>query len=218
MRSPIPRSGRLLVCRAVQREPVPLAAGRAAVSTAGLVDRRRAEVGAARDAFAAELGAAGVETVPSQANFVLVQLGVDDGPVYEGLLGQGVLVRAGATVGLPGYIRVTMAPAPLMRAATREIVAALEPGMTPGLDTAARVMARANKLAACTERPGGITRRYGTPALVAARGLLDGWMRAAGMTTRVDRVGNLIGSTAAGGARPVIVVGSRFDTVVDAGR
>jgi allantoate deiminase len=79
-------------------------------------------------------------------------------------------------------------------------------------------MARADELAACTERPGEITRRYGTPALVAARGLLDGWMRAAGMTTRVDRVGNLIGSTATGGARPVIVVGSHFDTVVDAGR
>jgi histidinol-phosphate/aromatic aminotransferase/cobyric acid decarboxylase-like protein len=47
--------------------------------------------------------------------------------VYERLLGRGILVRAGATVGLPGYIRVTMAPAPLMRAATREIVAALDP-------------------------------------------------------------------------------------------
>jgi len=124
-----PQVGRLLN---VVQEPfnvnrVALAAGRAAVSTAGLVDRRRAEVGAARDAFAAELAAAAIETVPSQANFVLVRLGVDDGTVYERLLGKGILVRAGATVGLPGYIRVTMAPAPLMRAATREIVAALDP-------------------------------------------------------------------------------------------
>ncbi|MEP6641561.1 MAG: M20 family metallo-hydrolase, partial [Gaiellales bacterium] len=90
--------------------------------------------------------------------------------------------------------------------------------MTAALDAAARVMARADELAACTERPGEITRRYGTPALLAARGLLDGWMRAAGMTTRVDRVGNLIGSTAAREDRPAFVIGSHFDTVVDAGR
>ena len=89
--------------------------------------------------------------------------------------------------------------------------------MTAALDTAARVMARADELAACTERPGEITRRYGTSALLEARGLLDGWMRAAGMTTRVDRVGNLIGATATGD-RPAFVIGSHFDTVVDAGR
>jgi allantoate deiminase len=90
--------------------------------------------------------------------------------------------------------------------------------MTAALDTAARVMARADELAACTERPGEITRRYGTPALLEARGLLDGWMRAAGMTTRVDLVGNLVGATAAGEDRPAFVIGSHFDSVVDAGR
>jgi allantoate deiminase len=90
--------------------------------------------------------------------------------------------------------------------------------MTAALDAAARVMARADELAACTERPGEITRRYGTPALLEARGLLDGWMQAAGMTTRVDRVGNLIGATATGDDRTVFVIGSHFDTVVDAGR
>jgi hypothetical protein len=45
-------------------------------------------------------------------------------------------------------------------------------------------MARADELAACTERLGEITRRYGTEAFLSARTLLDGWMRAAGMTTR----------------------------------
>jgi histidinol-phosphate aminotransferase len=124
-----PQVGRLLN---VVQEPfnvnrVALAAGRAAVSTPDLVPRRRAEVAAARDAFATELSAAGIETVPSQANFVLIRLGVDDGPVYERLLGKGILVRGGETVGLPGHLRVTMGPAPLMRAAAREIVAALEP-------------------------------------------------------------------------------------------
>ena len=82
---------------------------------------------------------------------------------------------------------------------------------------AARAMARADELAACTERPGEITRRYGTPALVAGRDLLEAWMLEAGMRTRVDRAGNLIG-TLAQGNRPGIVIGSHFDTVVDAGR
>jgi allantoate deiminase len=90
--------------------------------------------------------------------------------------------------------------------------------MTAAVDTAARVMERADELAACTERPGEITRRYGTAALLEARGLLDGWMQAAGMATRVDRVGNLIGATEAGDDRTVFVIGSHFDTVVDAGR
>jgi allantoate deiminase len=83
---------------------------------------------------------------------------------------------------------------------------------------AARVMQRADALAACSERPGEITRRYGTPALVAARDLLEEWMRTAGMTTRVDRVGNLIGTLAGQPPRPAIVIGSHFDTVIDAGR
>jgi len=82
---------------------------------------------------------------------------------------------------------------------------------------AARAMARADELAACSERPGEITRRYGTPALVAGRDLLEAWMLEAGMRTRVDRAGNLIG-TLGQGDRPGIVMGSHFDTVVDAGR
>jgi allantoate deiminase len=85
-------------------------------------------------------------------------------------------------------------------------------------DAAARVMARADALAACTERPGEITRRYGTAALVEARGLLEGWMQAAGMATAVDRVGNLIGHAAPDGTGTRILIGSHFDTVVDAGR
>jgi allantoate deiminase len=78
-------------------------------------------------------------------------------------------------------------------------------------------MARADELTACSERPGEITRRYGTPALVAARDLLEAWMLEAGMRTRVDRAGNLIG-TMGNDDRPGIVIGSHFDTVVDAGR
>jgi allantoate deiminase len=43
-------------------------------------------------------------------------------------------------------------------------------------------------------------------------------MRAAGLTTRVDRVGTLIGSLGGPGERPGLAIGSHFDTVIDAGR
>ena len=91
-----------------------LAAGRAAVGLDGFLVRRRAEVAAARDALREALAGHGLVAHPSQANFVLVELGVDDGPVCDALLARGVLVRPGKSVGLPGTARVTVAPAPLM--------------------------------------------------------------------------------------------------------
>jgi histidinol-phosphate aminotransferase len=110
---------------------VALAAGRAAVATPGFVATRRAEVAAAREVLGQELEAAGLEVVPSQANFVLVRIGVDDEPVCERLLRRGFLVRSGQSVGLPGYVRLTVAPEPVMRAAARELVAALQPAAEP---------------------------------------------------------------------------------------
>jgi histidinol-phosphate aminotransferase len=91
-----------------------LAAGLAAVGLDGFLPRRRAEVAAARDALRAALDSHGLVSHPSHANFVLVELGVDDGPVCEALLARGVLVRPGTGLGLPGTARVTVAPAPLM--------------------------------------------------------------------------------------------------------
>ena len=79
-----------------------LAAGRAAVGLDGFLARRRTEVAAARTALRAGLDARGLESHPSHANFVLVRLGVDDGPVCEALLARGVLVRPGSGLGLPG--------------------------------------------------------------------------------------------------------------------
>jgi histidinol-phosphate aminotransferase len=105
---------------------VALAAGRAAVGTPEFVPRRRAEVAAARQVFADALAPAGIEVIPSQANFVLIRLGVDDGPVCDRLLRKGLLIRGGESVGLPGYARVTMGPAELMRTTAREILAALQ--------------------------------------------------------------------------------------------
>jgi histidinol-phosphate aminotransferase len=100
-----------------------LAAGIAGVADPDFVDRRRAEVVAARDVLVAELEAAGLETYPSQSNFVLVKLGVDDVAVCEALKHRGILVRGGSEFGLPGIVRVTVAPEAVMRRASAEIAA-----------------------------------------------------------------------------------------------
>ena len=69
---------------------------------------------------------------------------------------------------------------------------------------AAEIMDRCDVLATYTEEPGRITRPYGTPALAAARDRVAAWMQEAGMTTRVDNVGNLFGryEAAPGAPRP----------------
>ena len=65
----------------------------------------------------------------------------------------------------------------------------------------------------------GLYRGYLTPAHAAAVNQLDTWMREAGMSTRLDSTGNLIGRYE--GASPdaeAIVIGSHIDSVHDAGR
>jgi histidinol-phosphate aminotransferase len=101
---------------------VALAAGIASLSDAGFVDRRRAEVGSARGVLEAELSRAGIRVLPSQANFSLVELGQDDGPVCLELLRRGVLIRPGTGFGLPGFARITIAPEATMRRAARELI------------------------------------------------------------------------------------------------
>ncbi|HEU5433653.1 MAG TPA: M28 family peptidase, partial [Thermomicrobiales bacterium] len=87
------------------------------------------------------------------------------------------------------------------------------------MERAKQVMARCDSLAACTEQPGAITRRYGTPALRQAQDLVAGWMTAAGMATRRDAIGNLIGRYEGMSAdAPTLLLGSHLDSVADAGR
>ncbi len=54
------------------------------------------------------LAALGVHCVPSVANFVLVELGADAGPVADELLKLGVIVRPMRWMGFPNAIRVTI--------------------------------------------------------------------------------------------------------------
>ena len=104
---------------------VALAAGRAAVACEGFVECRRAEVAEAREQLAGLLVDGGLTVHPSQANFVLVSLPVDDVVVCETVLRRGVLVRGGSEFGLPGHLRVTVAREPVMRHAAAEILAAV---------------------------------------------------------------------------------------------
>ena len=81
------------------------------------------------------------------------------------------------------------------------------------------LMARFDHLNECSEETGCLTRRYGTEALRRAQALVAGWMREAGLETRRDAAGNLIGRRASG--KPdakTLLLGSHLDSVRDGGR
>lgn len=78
---------------------------------------------------------------------------------------------------------------------------------------------RIEELAAITAEPGKLTRLFLTPEQKRATELVRSWMKQAGMATRTDAIGNLIGRYE--GDRPglpALVVGSHLDTVRDAGK
>jgi allantoate deiminase len=80
-------------------------------------------------------------------------------------------------------------------------------------------MERCDILGAISEEPDRLTRRYGTEEMRRANAAVAEWMRAAGMQTRQDAVGNLIGRYE--GSSPganTFLLGSHLDTVRDAGK
>jgi histidinol-phosphate aminotransferase len=103
-----------------------LAAGRASLRQPELVEERRLENEHARETLAELLRRQGLEPVPSEANFLLVRIGGDDLSLAEALLRRGLLVRPGQDFGMPGYIRVTIGPLPLMKRLAGAIAEALE--------------------------------------------------------------------------------------------
>ncbi|HTI93524.1 MAG TPA: M20 family metallo-hydrolase, partial [Puia sp.] len=94
-------------------------------------------------------------------------------------------------------------------------------------DRILRVKTRIDELASISEGGSGITRRYGTAAAMEAGKKVLGWMQEAGMTARVDAIGNVrgvlradaarVGDVAAAGGK-TLVIASHIDTVVNAGR
>ena len=102
------------------------------------------------------------------------------------------------------------------------------------------VLARCDVLARYSEEPGRITRPFPSEAMRGAHACLRGWMEAAGLTVRLDAVGNMIGHYAEKGtgtfsgavpiavpqkvpvpfssAHLVFLIGSHLDSVPNAGR
>jgi histidinol-phosphate aminotransferase len=102
-----------------------LAAGCAALVDPARVEARREEAIACRKLFAELVGNAGLRPLPSAANFVLVSLdGRDDLAVADRVARRGIMLRACSEFQLPGHIRVTVAPRPLMERAAYELIAA----------------------------------------------------------------------------------------------
>jgi histidinol-phosphate aminotransferase len=101
-----------------------LAAGCASLRRSDLVAERRRENEEARETLARLLTEQGFEPFPSAANFLLVYAGGDDLALAEALLRRGFLVRPGQDFGMPGYLRVTIGPLPLMKRLADELGAA----------------------------------------------------------------------------------------------
>jgi allantoate deiminase len=90
---------------------------------------------------------------------------------------------------------------------------------TSNIGGGARAVQRCRELAVppYSEDADGIYRGYLTPAHAATCRKLQDWMREAGMTTRIDPAGNVIGRLAGDGEGPILLIGSHIDSVRDAG-
>lgn len=82
-------------------------AGVAALACAEHVKASRDLVRSGRDRFYAGLSRLGLDYLPTQANFVLMDLKRDSKPMYEFLLRRGLIVRPTHSFGLPTCLRVT---------------------------------------------------------------------------------------------------------------
>jgi len=88
--------------------------------------------------------------------------------------------------------------------------------------TGARAQRMIDALAAISASPDNLTRLYLTPEHKRAAELVGDWMRAAGLSVRMDASGSMRGSLPAGRAgrsgNKSLLIGSHIDTVIDAGR
>ena len=92
-------------------------------------------------------------------------------------------------------------------------------GETVTTISAARVLRRIEELARCSSDPDALTRVFLSAQHRAANELVSNWLRQAGMKTRVDAVGNVIGRyEGSAPALPCLMLGSHLDTVRNAGK
>jgi histidinol-phosphate aminotransferase len=95
--------------------------GLAALDDAAHVEKSRQLNAAGLKYLSSELPKLGVAIVPSQANFIFVDLGRPAGPVFEALLRKGIITRPVANYGFPNALRVTTG----LQAENERLVAAL---------------------------------------------------------------------------------------------
>jgi hydantoinase/carbamoylase family amidase len=89
---------------------------------------------------------------------------------------------------------------------------------TPGV-LGAHILELADRLAAHSDLPGALSCTYLTLAHRASAKDLAQWMQAAGMAVSIDGVGNVVGRYAAAPeTNRTLIIGSHYDTVVDAGK
>jgi allantoate deiminase len=84
-------------------------------------------------------------------------------------------------------------------------------------------MQRIEALAKISDDPNCLTRTFCSPAMGRANALVGSWMRQAGMSVRIDAIGNLIGHYPGNSKREtrnskVFLLGSHLDTVRNAGK
>ncbi|MBV8743613.1 MAG: M20/M25/M40 family metallo-hydrolase, partial [Xanthobacteraceae bacterium] len=90
---------------------------------------------------------------------------------------------------------------------------------TPPGAFGARILELADRLATHSDLPGALSCTYLTPAHRASAKELAQWMQAAGMAATIDGVGNVLGRyQAAQVTKRTLIIGSHYDTVVDAGK
>ena len=88
-----------------------------------------------------------------------------------------------------------------------------------GMIDSARLWQMLMDLAVITEPDQPYTRRSFSPRFVEGRQWLTGRMQAAGLETRIDAAGNLIGRLRGNGTKQgVIAIGSHSDSVPNGGR
>ncbi len=83
-------------------------AAMAALDDDAYLEKARRIVSEGRNFFYDKFKKLGLEYLPSQANFVLVDVGYDAGQVFQALLKKGIIVRSMKPYGLRQHIRVTV--------------------------------------------------------------------------------------------------------------
>ncbi len=80
----------------------------AALSDGEHRERTRKVVLEEREFLMGEYRRRGLRPVPTQANFILVEVGQETVTIRDRMLKEGVLVREGSAVGFPGHLRITV--------------------------------------------------------------------------------------------------------------